>query len=84
MGPPGGLIPRPPIYPGQKCLAERSMDPSTEELGFAGEPSRGQEGVGSGSPQRAARTALRQRAMERTERPDSGPKIHRTPAGPVP
>jgi len=32
-------------------------DPSTEELGFAGEPSRGQEGVGSGSPQRAARTA---------------------------
>ena len=24
MGPPGGLIPRPPIYPGQRCLAERS------------------------------------------------------------
>src|SRR5271157_5830818 len=25
MGPPGGLIPRPPIYPGQRCLAERSF-----------------------------------------------------------
>jgi hypothetical protein len=25
MGPLGGLIPRPPIYPGQRCLAERSI-----------------------------------------------------------
>jgi len=46
--------------------------PSTEELGLAGQPSRGQEGAASGSPQRAARTALRQRAMVRTDRPYSG------------
>src|SRR5208337_1433537 len=62
----------------------RLADPSTEELGLAGQPSRRQEGAGSGSPQRAARTALRQRAMVRTDRPDSGSRIHRTPTGPAP
>src|SRR5271157_443942 len=59
-------------------------DPSTEELGLAGQPSRGQEGAVSGSPQRAARTALRQRVMVRTDCPDSGPGIRRTPTGPAP
>ena len=29
MGPPGGLIPRPPIYPRRRCLAERSV-PNTK------------------------------------------------------
>src|SRR5271157_256980 len=59
-------------------------DPSTEELGLADQPGRGQEGVGSGSPQRAARTALRQRAVVRTDRPEPGPRIHPTPSGRAP
>src|SRR5271157_2674387 len=75
------------LHPGRRQgppTAGPLADPSTEELGFAGQPSRGQEGAGSGSPQRAARTALRQRVMVRTDRPDSGPRIHRTPTGPAP
>src|SRR5271157_154421 len=75
------------LHPGRRQgppTAGPLADPSTEELGLAGQPSRGQEGAGSGSPQRAARTALRQRVMVRTDRPDSGPRIRRTPTGPAP
>src|SRR5271157_1811562 len=74
-------------HPGRRQgppTAVRLADPSTEELGLAGQPSRGQEGPGSGSPQRAARTALRQRAVVRTDRPEPGPRIHPPPSGPAP
>src|SRR5208337_4233490 len=75
------------LHPGRRQgppTAGPLADPSTEELGLAGQPSRGQEGAGSGLPQRPARTALRQRVMVRTDRPDSGPRIRRTPTGPAP
>jgi hypothetical protein len=53
------------VYPG-RCRgprpAVRLADPSTAELGRAGEPSRGRQGARSVSPPRATRAALRHRS----------------------